>query len=53
MRGFSARGAKLIDEAGIRGLNGFVFYFALPLMLLQNLGQAPVAEAFDLGLALA
>lgn len=38
----------LIDAAGIRGLTGFVYYFALPLTLFHLYAQAPV-EQFDGG----
>jgi predicted permease len=43
---FSAR-RGLIGPAGIQAFTGFVFYFALPLMLFHNLANAPVAEQFN------
>lgn len=40
--GYVSARRGLIDQGGIRGLTGFVFYFALPLMLFHNLATAPV-----------
>ncbi len=37
----------MIDQPGIQGLNGFVFYFTLPLMLFHNMATAPLRENFD------
>lgn len=37
----------MIDKPGIKGLNGFVFYFTLPLMLFHNMATAPLRENFD------
>jgi malonate transporter len=47
LAGFVSARKALIDQAGVRGLTGFVFYFALPLMLFHNMATAPVAEKFD------
>ena len=47
LAGYLSARRGLIDKAGIRGLTGFVFYFALPLTLFHSLANAPVAEAFD------
>jgi predicted permease len=47
LAGYVSRRSKLIDQAGVRGLTGFVFYFALPLMLFHNMATAPLAEHFD------
>lgn len=47
LAGYLSAWRGLIDQAGIRGLTNFVFYFALPLMLFHNLANAPVAERFD------
>lgn len=37
----------MIDRPGVRGINGFVFYFTLPLMLFHNMATAPLKENFD------
>ncbi|NKB60406.1 MAG: hypothetical protein GKS00_29210 [Alphaproteobacteria bacterium] len=37
----------MIDRPGIQGLNGFVFYFTLPLMLFHTMATAPLRENFD------
>lgn len=37
----------MIDRPGINGINGFVFYFTLPLMLFHNMATAPLKESFD------
>ena len=37
----------MIDRPGINGINGFVFYFTLPLMLFHNMAKAPLKESFD------
>jgi len=47
--GYLAGRGRLIDEAATRGLNAFVYWFALPAMLLILVAKAPVREAFDLG----
>ena len=36
----------MIDRPGINGINGFVFYFTLPLMLFHNMATAPLKENF-------
>jgi predicted permease len=43
----------MIDKPGIQGLNGFVFYFTLPLMLFHNMATAPLRENFDVSFVLA
>ncbi len=60
LAGFLTARQGLIDAAGIKGITGFVFYFALPLMLFYLMATSPLAERFDprfflgyLGLALA
>lgn len=49
LAGYVSAWRGLIDRAGIKGLTGFVFYFALPLMLFYNMANAPVADQFDGG----
>ncbi len=60
LAGYLTARRGLIDAAGIKGITGFVFYFALPLMLFYLMATSPLAERFDprfflayLGLALA
>lgn len=59
LAGYLTARRGLIDAAGIKGITGFVFYFALPLMLFYLMATSPLAERFDarfflayLGLAL-
>jgi malonate transporter len=47
LAGWFAARRQLVDRGGIAGLNGFVFYFALPLMLFHNVAQAPLGEHVD------
>jgi predicted permease len=47
---FSGYGAKrlgLLNEASIAGLNGFVYYFALPALFVVKVSEAPVVRLFD------
>lgn len=46
--GFGARRLNVLDPAAVRGLNGFVFHFALPALLFVNVAEAPLAALFDL-----
>jgi predicted permease len=47
LAGYLSAWRGLIDGPGIRGLTGFVFYFALPLTLFHIFATAPVAEGFN------
>ena len=47
LAGYLSAWRGLIDRPGIKGLNGFVFYFALPLTLFHTMATAPLAAAFD------
>jgi predicted permease len=47
LAGYLSAWRKLIARPGIKGLNDFVFYFALPLMLFHNMATAPVQQEFD------
>jgi predicted permease len=47
LAGYVTAWRGLIDTAGIRGLTGFVYYVALPLLLFDLFSHAPVAEQFD------
>ena len=44
---------RLIDDAGLIGLNAFVFYLALPALLIQKVAAAPLERLFDWRLYLA
>lgn len=45
--GYGAVRFGILSEAGVRGLNGFVYYFALPVFLFFTMARAPLAELFD------
>lgn len=45
--GYAAGYFRLITAAAHAGLNAFVIWFALPVMLFLKMSQAPVLEAFD------
>lgn len=47
---FSGYGAKrlgLLNEASIVGLNGFVYYFALPALFVVKVAETPLVRLFD------
>lgn len=46
LAGYLTARRSLIDGAGVRGLTGFVYYFALPLTLFHLYAKAPV-DQFD------
>ncbi len=45
--GYGAGRLRLLNEPSIVGLNGFVYYFALPALLFVKMAEAPLVEAFD------
>lgn len=45
--GYGAGRLRLLNEPSIVGLNGFVYYFALPALVFAKMAQAPLLEAFD------
>jgi malonate transporter and related proteins len=47
LAGYVSARRGLMQKPGIKGLNDFVFYFSLPLMLFHGMATAPLAEAFD------
>lgn len=53
LAGFLSAKRGLIEPAGIKGITGFVFYFALPLMLFHLMATSPLAERFDARFVLA
>lgn len=49
LSGFAARRLGAVDDAAVRGLNAFVYWFALPALLVPKVGGAPVERLFDPG----
>jgi predicted permease len=47
LAGYLSAWRDLVDGPGVRGLTGFVYYFALPLTLFHIFANAPVAEEFN------
>lgn len=45
--GFGAGYFRLLDIHAIRGLNSFVFYFALPCLLFIKMSAIPIIDLFD------
>lgn len=45
--GYGAGHTPVLKAEAVRGLVGFVFWFALPAMLFMKIAEAPFAEAFD------
>ncbi len=46
--GYLAGWKKIVPEAGIAGINTFVFYFALPSLLFRTMATRPLGEILDL-----
>lgn len=47
--GLIATRVGLLDQAGVRGVNAFVFWFALPALLFGKVAQTPFARLADPG----
>ncbi|WP_159712658.1 AEC family transporter [Geminicoccus flavidas] len=47
MCGFLARRLRILDDYGIRGLNAFVYWFALPALLFWRVAETPFARLSD------
>ncbi|MDF1735610.1 MAG: AEC family transporter [Minwuia sp.] len=45
--GFAAMRFRLMGEAALSGLNTFVYFFALPVMLFFTMARAPILDLFD------
>jgi predicted permease len=45
--GYGARRLRLLAPATIEGLNGFVYWFALPALLFVKVAETPILEVFD------
>ena len=52
LAGFVTGKRGWIDAAGLRGMTGFVFYLAVPVMLFRLMLRAPVGQNFDVRPAL-
>ncbi len=47
LSGFFAGRMRVLGDAATDGLNGFVYYFALPALLALSVARAPLSEIFD------
>jgi malonate transporter and related proteins len=47
LAGYLALDRRLVAENTVAGLNGFVFYFALPALLFVKVATAPLEDLFD------
>ncbi|WP_191058230.1 AEC family transporter [Geminicoccus harenae] len=47
MCGFLARRLRILDDYGVRGLNAFVYWFALPALLFWRVAETPFARLSD------
>lgn len=45
--GYVALARRLLAETAVHGINGFVFYFALPALLFFKVASAPIEDLFD------
>ncbi|MBL6958806.1 MAG: AEC family transporter [Rhodospirillales bacterium] len=45
--GYALGRMKFLSQEGVKGLNTFVFYFALPCLLFRTMASKPIAEIFD------
>ena len=45
--GFMARRLRILDEHGVRGLNAFVYWFALPALLFWKVSESPFERLSD------
>lgn len=45
--GYVAGRSGLVSQAALAGLNGFVYWFALPVLMAVKIGQAPLRQTFD------
>lgn len=45
--GYGVARTPLLDEAGIKGLNNFVFYVAIPMLLFRSMSQLSIPDTID------
>jgi len=45
--GYVAGRSGLVSQPALAGLNGFVYWFALPVLMAVKIGQAPLRQTFD------
>lgn len=45
--GLIAGRRRMFDAAGVRSLNVFIFYFAMPALIVRALGQQPIGSLLD------
>ena len=45
---FVASRTKFLGSGAVKSLNAFVFYFALPALLIRSLANQPIKEIIDL-----
>jgi len=45
--GYGARRLRFLEDVSIAGLNGFVYWFALPALLCVKVAQTPILGMFD------
>ena len=45
--GYGVARTPLLDEAGIKGLNNFVFYVAIPVLLFRSMSQLSIPDTID------
>lgn len=47
LAGYGVARTPLLDEAGIKGLNNFVFYVAIPVLLFRSMSQLSIPDTAD------
>lgn len=47
LSGYLVAKTPLLDESGIKGLNNFVFYVAIPVLLFRSMSQLSVPDTID------
>lgn len=51
--GYGVARTPLLNEAGIKGLNNFVFYVAIPVLLFRSMSQLSIPDTIDPAMPLA
>lgn len=47
LAGYGIARTPLLDESGIKGLNNFVFYVAIPVLLFRSMSQLSIPDTID------